>query len=328
VGLPLLVWSGRKGIACGVAFLAGAAAASGAAALYLNWQGALIPMIQSLQWTEANYTAPNRVPYGSVWVGATLEAPGWQYAMLTAILMVPALLPPAAICSWTWFWRAKGNRGDVNEIAPLLGAAAALTLAAWPRWTSDTLLHTLALSWFLCALLLYRAAPPRQRFWYCGVVLVVSAGSLAPKLFAPLQQSLIETRVGTLRDPNDEAETLARLEQWVRPGDTLFSFPYLPGAYVYLDARNPTTFAFFQPGMMSPRDERRAIDELRADPPRWVIYERFPTAAVLRIWPGTDPARIPMAAINGYLFDHYRQVDSIGDDRSRLTVMERVPALP
>ena len=260
--------------------------------------------------------------------GATPEAAAWQYAIATAILVVPAVLPPAAIFGWTWFWRARGRRADMAEIAPLLGAAAALTLAAWPRWTSDALLHTMALSWFLCALLLYRLTAPRQRFWCCGVVLVVSAGSLLPKLVAPWSNALQETRVGSLRDPTNQGEVLDGLERWVNPGDTLFSFPYLPSAYYFLNARNPSRYTFLQPGMMTAEDEGRAVAELQLAPPQWVIYEAFPPEAVFRIWPGTDPARIPMAAMNKYLSAHYRQVDSIAWETARLAVMERVPAAP
>jgi len=328
VALPLLVWSGSKGMGCAAALLAGSAVTSGAAGLYLHWHGALLPMIESLRWTGANYTAPNRVPYGSVWAGATPDAAAWQYAMATMILMVPAVLPLAAISGWTWFWRTREKRGDTAEIVPLLGAAAALTLAAWPRWTSDALLHTMALSWFLCALLLYRLTAPRQRFWCCGVVLVVSAGSLLPKLVAPWSNALQETRVGSLRDPTNQGEVLDELEHWVNPGDTLFSFPYLPSAYYFLNARNPSRYTFLQPGMMTSEDERRAVADLQLAPPRWVVYENFPPDAVFRIWPGTDPARIPMAAMNEYLSAHYRQVDSIAWETARLAVMERVPASP
>jgi hypothetical protein len=214
------------------------------------------------------------------------------------------------------------------EIAPLLGAAAALTLAAWPRWTSDALLHTMALPWFLCALLLYRLTTPRQRFWWCGAVLVVSASSVLPKLVAPLTDPPQETRVGSLRDPGNQGEVLDGLERWVNPGDTLFSFPYLPSAYYFLNARNPSRYTFLQPGMMTAEDEARAVAELQLAPPQWVIYEAFPPEAVFRIWPGTDPARIPMAAMNEYLSAHYRQVDSIAWETARLAVMERVPAAP
>jgi hypothetical protein len=282
-------------------------------------------MIQSLHWTAANYTAPNRVPYGSVWAGATGDIGGWQYVRLTAVSIVPAILPPLAIAGWIWSCSAGKKCRDAKEILPLLGAAAALTLAAWPRWSSDTLFHTMALSWFLCALLLYRLTTPRLRFWCGGVILAIAAGSFLPQMAAPLNDSPWQTRVGMLRDPNNEGEILDTLERWIKPGDSVFSFPYLPAAYYYLNARNPSTYTFLQPGMMTQEDERRALAELRADPPQWVIYEKFPPEAVLSIWPGTDPSRIPMVAMDGYLSGHYREVDIITYEKSRLVVMERVP---
>lgn len=77
--------------------------------------------------------------------------------------------------------------------------------------------------------------------------------------------------------------------------------------------------------MMTPEDESRVIEELRADPPRWVIYERFSPEAVLNIWPRTDPSRISTAAMDGYLAAHYREVDIVTREKSRQVVMERVP---
>ena len=99
VALPLLVWSGRKNMRCVIAFLTGGVATTGAAALYLHWHGALIPMIESLRWTGANYTAPNRVPYGSVWAGATPGVAAWRYALVTMIRLFPRSCqwPPSAV---------------------------------------------------------------------------------------------------------------------------------------------------------------------------------------------------------------------------------------
>jgi hypothetical protein len=123
----------------------------------------------------------------------------------------------------------------------------------------------------------------------------------------------------------DESEFLAGLERWIQPGDSVFSYPYLPSAYYFLDARNPTRYSFLQPGMMPAEDERRAIGELEAAPPQWVIYEMVPPEAVLASWPGSDPARIPMAAMDTYLHAHYHAVDTVKGPWGRATVMEMNP---
>jgi hypothetical protein len=242
-----------------------------------------------------------------------------------AISLIPAIFPLAAILGWGWYFRSKRNRTDAAEIVPMLMVVLALVFSAWPRWTSITLLYTLALSWFLCALLFYRLTGQRQRRWFCWIVLLASVGSLANEAIAAIDYLPSETRVGTVPAPVDESEYLARLERWIQPGDSLFSYPYMPSAYYFLNARNPTRYSFLQPGMMTAEDERRAIGELEAAPPRWVIYEDYPPEAVLAIWPGSDPARIPMTEMNTYLHAHYHPVDTVVGPWSRVIVMENNP---
>jgi hypothetical protein len=155
-------------------------------------------------------------------------------------------------------------------------------------------------------------------------------GSLAGKAIIAMDYSSRETRVGTLRTPLDQSEFLDGLERWIQPGDTLFSFPYLPSAYYFLNAQNPSRYSFLQPGMMTAEDERRAIGELAAAPPRWVLYEYVPTEAVLAVWPRSDLARIPMSAIHAYLAANYSQVDTLAGTLGRFEVMRLNPtgALP
>jgi hypothetical protein len=330
-GLPLLLWSARKGVRGVLAFLGGGTLATVPAAIYLAAHHALIPMIQCLRWTSANYTAANTVGYGSVWVGAPvggLHRASWNYALASILGSVPAVLPLAAIAGWVWFSRSGRDRAETGETLPLAAVAAALVLSEWPRWSADALIHTMALSWALCAILLYRLTSPRQRFWCCGVALLAAGISVGSKALAPFSYSPRETRVGALRDPDDEGEFLSRLENWIQPGDSLFSFPYLPSAYFFLNARNPSRYSFMQPGMMNAEDEHRAVEELRAAPPRWVLYERFPADAVLAIWPGSDPSLIPMRTMNTYIAEHYRPVDTVSGIWGTLEVMQQLPPAP
>ncbi len=223
-----------------LAFAGGGTLATGPAAIYLAAHHALIPMIQCLRWTGANYTAANTVAYGSVWVGASaggLHLAGWNYLLASIVGSVPAVLPLAAIAAGLWFWRNSPDLAETKDLPPLAAMAAALALSAWPRWTADAMIHTAALSWSLCAILLYRLAGPRLRFWCCGVALLAAALSMGAKSLAPFNYPPRETRVGTLRDPDEEGEFLGRLENWIHPGDSLFSFPYFPSAYFFLNAQ-------------------------------------------------------------------------------------------
>jgi len=324
VALPLLAWSAaRRGA---LAFLGGATLSAAGGAAYLQANHSLVPMIQGLRWAGAHYTAANIVPYGAIWLGlATVgrQPAGWSYFLTTAWAAIPALLPPAAIAGWAWYlWRRK-DRALAAEIWPLAAAAAAFALSAWPRWTADALLHTAALSWFLCAVLLDRVSAPRPRFWLGGAILAVSAASLAAKSAEALQYLPCETRVGTLRASYGESEFLAQVERWVQPGDSVFAFPYMPALYYFLDARNPSRYSFLQPGMMTREDEARALADLEAAPPRWVIYQKHAPEAVLAIWPGSDPALIPMERMNAWLRERYRPVDEVAGDWGNVVVMER-----
>jgi hypothetical protein len=323
VAIPLLFWCGRRDWRGTPALLGGGALAAAIAAAYLQAGHALLPMIQSMRWTSANYTQANRVFYGGIFLGGpAVEAAGWLGMVAFGFSLLPAIFPPLAILGWVLHFRRKQNRADSAEIVPLLAVAAALVLSTWPRWTADALLHTLALSWFLCALLFYRLTVAWQRRWFCLVVLLAAFASLANKAMAAIEYEPRETRVGRVRAPLDESEFLARLENRIQPGDSLFSYPYLASMYYFLDARNPTYYPFMQPGMMTAGDERRVIGELEASPPRWLIYENFPPETVLAFWPGSDTARIAMAQVSAYLHAHYHPVDTVAGPWGQVAVMQ------
>jgi hypothetical protein len=326
--IPLLFWCGWRDATGAIALSGGAMVAAAIAAAYLQSEHALLPMVHAMLWTGANYTQANRVFYGGILM--VIET-GWLGKLGFAFSLLPAIFPLVAILGWVLYFRRKQNRGDFAEIAPLLAVAAALVLSTWPRWSSDALLHTLSLSWFLCALLLYRvtAAWPQRRplqgylkTWFCVLVLLAAFTSLGGKALTAMAYESRETRVGSVRSQFEESEFLAGLERTIQAGDSLFSYPYLPSAYYFLDARNPTYYSFMQPGMMSLEDQRRVIAELQAAPPRWLIYEDFPPEVVLAIWPGSDPARLTMAEVSSYLHAHYHPVDTVVGTWGRLVVMQ------
>ena len=57
--------------------------------------------------------------------------------------------------------------------------------------------------------------------------------------------------------------------------------------------------------------EQAAVADLRAHPPRWVYYSDVPPEAYLRIWPTSDPARLRMPEIEGFIRAQYREVDRV-----------------
>src|SRR5262249_35741968 len=65
----------------------------------------------------------------------------------------------------------------------------------------------------------------------------------------------------------------------------LFVYPYMPIHYFVTQARNPTRFSFLAPGMMTDREASIALDELRANPPQWVLYMHLTREEFLRVFP-------------------------------------------
>ena len=66
------------------------------------------------------------------------------------------------------------------------------------------------------------------------------------------------TMLGAAHGPAAGLQTMAMLQQQVRPSDTLFVFPYRPMVYFLTLARNPTRYSFLQPGMFPESDAQRA----------------------------------------------------------------------
>ena len=316
VGLALAAWAGRRAI---LPLMAGAAAVLSSGAAYLASQHAILPMIAAMRWTAANYARANSVPYGSVNLGS--GATGAVRLAYYAFNALPAVLPVLAIAGWGWrLWR---RRDEVAAVAPLLGATAALVLSAWPRWSSAQLLYVAAVPFALCGVLLHRLLPAQWRKALYTAVVAMAAIGAVQKVTAAAGRIEFSTRAGVLRGSAEDAEYLAELERQIPPGESLFVFPYLPILYPLLDGHNPTRFLYLQPGMMTQDQEREAIAELKAAPPRWVVLAEISRETVLDAWPGSDQSRISMESMNEYLRNAYRIVDRVDGKWGPMSILER-----
>jgi hypothetical protein len=54
-----------------------------------------------------------------------------------------------------------------------------------------------------------------------------------------------------------------------------------------------------------------ALQELQQSPPRWILYVDTPPEAYLRIWPGSDPARLRFRSIEDFIAARYRTADKV-----------------
>jgi hypothetical protein len=328
--VPLLLWAARRSLAPALAWLAGGAAVTAAAAGYLASGHALGPMMQAMRWTAANYGQANALPYGAAIYSSVAEpaAAGGLLHQVSELAgyafdLLPAVLPVAALAGWTWrLWRGR-EAAQTSAVAPLLAVTLALVLSAWPRWSSLQLMFVAGIPFTLCGILLHRSIGPQLRPVLYAACLLLAAVSGFRKTAAAFDNMGFSTRAGFLRGSLDDAEYLEPLERRIHPGDSLFVFPYLPALYPLLDGHNPARYLYLQPGMMTADDERQAIAEVEAGRPRWVVTAEIPRQTVLNAWPGSDPARIEMAAMHSYLAAHYRPVEPVDGKWGHMTILER-----
>jgi hypothetical protein len=91
----------------------------------------------------------------------------------------------------------------------------------------------------------------------------------------------------------------------VRPGEPLFVYPYMPMHYFLTQARNPTEFSFFSPGMATKREALAALTELQARPPEWVLFMKISREEFLRVVPNGVSAEWRYEALEDWLQQNY-----------------------
>ena len=308
----------------GILHLGGAALGVLAPAVYLGSQGGLTPMIQSLVWNASHYSTANRVPYGFVFGGMTALFAGvhgieWVQRVLFLIpFLLPATLPPLAALAW-----APALRSPRRMEVFLLLCGGALVASNYPRCDLLHLLYVCPIFVVLGAAWLQRNA---TRFARAMVLLAIllPAAAMCRQNLAAANETAVDTRVGTVRVSDGNAPAVRMSLAHVRPGDSLFVFPYEPMFYFLTGGRNPTRYFWLQPGMMSDDDERTALAELRAHPPEWILFRDLQPRDYLRIWPGTDPARLRMPSIEEFIRARYQFYDRARNgDGERLLLKRR-----
>jgi len=286
-------------------------------------QHAFGPMLQHLLWAGANYSQANRVMYGAVLLrdpemffggreGMGLVSP----ALRLFAAALPSILPLAAYAGLGLLWWKKYKHQDTKApsgTAPqllrfMMVASAALLAAAYPRLGAAQLLYLTPVFWVLCACVLHESLRERWRT-PCAVVLGLLACALLVGASTATLPRSIATRVGDVRCSSRHYALLSALQAKIKPGDTLFVHPYLPMLYFVTGGVNPTRYSFLQPGMMTGQDEANAVAELKARPPRWVVWHDFSPELILANWPNSDPKRLHFRAVEDFILINYHVVD-------------------
>jgi hypothetical protein len=98
---------------------------------------------------------------------------------------------------------------------------------------------------------------------------------------------------------------VALIRRETAPGDHVLAFMNFPALYFLTERRNPTRVDWFIPIELTRAEVGRAVEDLRARPPRLVILTTHDPSAMIE-----SPRLRP---ILGYLLAHYREAEAIGE---------------
>ncbi|MBV8729791.1 MAG: glycosyltransferase family 39 protein [Acidobacteriia bacterium] len=298
-------------------YLAGVCVAPAVVISWLAWNRALVPMMEGVLWSARNYAGPNRTAYGLVIGGYSplFRHAGLFESSLMCTFLISATLPATApiLCLVGWPPRLRSHAE--RRIVFLLICAAAIVASTWPRPDMTHLMYVSALPYVLTFTLLARALGRNGRLALASVLLLVATSEIGYAIYQRLTEPWLTTRVGAVHGKPEDLAVLAEIQANVPPGRTLFVFPYWPVFYFTTGATNPTRYCYLQPGMFTKADERQVLRALSAHPPENAIYRYISKIGYLRIWPGSDPARLSMPEIEEFLAAHYVTVARPGKFR-------------
>ena len=298
------------------AFLGGTAAVTAAAAGVLAAQGSLTAFFEQMLWLQRNYAAVNVMPYGSVigGYGRLIEDTAGLERVLRILfvgcLALPAALPPLGLLLWT----VPGARKELPAalrpvILLLLMTTVTLECSAFPRADLFHLAFVAAIPYALVGAALAHMLTARA-----GAILAFTVMPLAMlfslnNVLGAWNVRSVPSPVGRLRVASDVAPELSKLLTQVRPGQTLFVYPYMPILYFVTQANNPSRFSFMNPGMMTAEDESRVLADLQAHPPEWLMNLPLSQEEFQRIFPNSAGASARYPALEEWLAKTYAPVD-------------------
>lgn len=277
-------------------YLIGASAATCIAGLALWLNGIFPAFLRQLQWLSRNYSAVNVMHYGSIIGGYRVLFEGanvWELPIRSCVVLclaLPALLPVVAMAGGV----ALGRRERGVAFLYLALCVVALVVSTHPRSDVAHLAYIAALPYALAGIVIYRFVPARPRAWI-AVFFGVWAAVFARQGFAGGSRT-VQTPVGQVRASAAEAPAVVELLAHVRPGQSLFVYPYKPLFYFLTQARNPARYSYLQPGLMTAQDAALVLSELQARPPDWVLYLDLSQAEFERVFPSGKnlPAHFPV----------------------------------
>jgi hypothetical protein len=300
-----------------VPFITGILALSTVAIGVLFFEGSLPAFGKQMLWLQRNYSTVNFMPYGSVIGGyAPLFEKGTRIetvlqVILVACLALPAILPPlAGIAGAAVYWSKRTMEELRPTILLLLLSTAALVASTFPRADVMHLQFVVALPYALLAVASTRLLSLRAGAILAFTMIPLAALFCMNDLGAWFRTRPVASPVGDIRVSADAAPEVEKLLAQVRPGQTLFVYPYMPIHYFITQAINPTRFSFLAPGMMTSKEETEALRQLISRPPEWLLYMPLTRDEFLRVFPNATGLSERFATLQDWLEENYRPVET------------------
>jgi hypothetical protein len=179
-------------------------------------------------------------------------------------------------------------------------------VTTYPRSDVAHLAFVAALPYALTAIGVSRIFPARLAP-AMGIGAVVLAGLFSLNFFQGwFKAEVVASALGPLRVQPKDAPAMTQLVSQVRPGDSLFVFPYMPVLYVVTQAKNPTRFSYLAPGMMTQAEELEMLQQLKQHPPEWLLYLQLTPEEFLRVFPHGSGLAWKFSRLEEWLEKHYR----------------------
>ena len=297
-------------------FFGGVLAVTAVAAAALALQGTLGPFFRQMLWLERNYAAVNVMPYGSVIGGYArlLEGTAGIDRILRVVfvfcLALPAILPIAALILWgVVYWRKQAPAESRPVILLLSMATVGFALSVFPRADLFHLAFVAAIPYALAA-----AALAHLLSFRAGAILAFAAIPVAllfslNNFLGAFSSQAVASPVGRIRVPSGIAPDVANLVSQVRPGESMFVYPYLPICYFITQANNPTRFSYLAPGMMTRNEESETLAALQSRPPEWLLYLPLSREEFLRVFPNAGAVSSRFENLEAWFAKSYVPLD-------------------
>ncbi len=293
--------------------------------VYFGSRHSLREMIADWTWPLAHYSTANRVTYGyQGWSEATrhaLFASGpWLARVFYAITFSPALwipLLPLLAIALLIYWIGRTRRS--NEQSPksvyyILTCASLGGLLLSIVLVRADIIHFIYLQPGCCLVLAWvvdgRDIPGewfRKARLFLVVCFAVSLGMFSLPLLmraarAPYE---ISTRRGRVKMTAKNA-VLDYVQVRVKPGETVFVYPYLPLYYFLTNTQNPTRYEYFQLGMNTAEQANEILADLKSKRPGTVLFESSFPLKIPTSWPGTPLREVANDPISDYILEQYK----------------------